>query len=246
MPWPTPRDSPPVPPGASYPDVPALVVAGQLDSTTTPFAAEATAMRFPKATFVNVAFGTHASALFQSALGLPDGICARDLMRSFLENPRYPIEDPGCSAESYRALGNFPLIVAEVPPATDTTLGAPERLLVAAAFNTAADAVARRNLWAWMLAGVPSEPGLRGGEVSFDDANRAFNLTDVHFVEDLAVTGEIQLDEADVATAVLQVTDDDGTIDDVELLFQAFVAEDATRVTGTLNGSAFEASVPLP
>ena len=62
--WPRPsRVDPPVPPGADFPDTPVLVLAGDLDSLTSPEGARQTADAFPNSTYVEVAKMTHVSAL---------------------------------------------------------------------------------------------------------------------------------------------------------------------------------------
>lgn len=187
--WPTPRESPPVSPGARYPDVPTFVVDGELDTTTPPWDAAAVAQRFPRSTFLNVRFGTHASAF---GLWGPYSECVREAMRSFIARPRHPFPDPGCDGESYRALGRFPGAARELPPGRGWGLHGPARRLVAAAFATAADALARRNPYASLLSGLKQEPGLRGGHVRFDDEVRTIHLADVRYVRDVAVTGDIR------------------------------------------------------
>src|SRR5262245_1488080 len=54
---------PPDPPGAVYPDVPTLVLNGDLDTITATSGAEEVARRFPASTFVGVANSVHVTAL---------------------------------------------------------------------------------------------------------------------------------------------------------------------------------------
>ena len=62
--WPAPhRWVHPVPPQATYPDVPTLVLVGDQDSLTSPEGARDTANAFPDATFVETANMVHVSAL---------------------------------------------------------------------------------------------------------------------------------------------------------------------------------------
>ena len=234
LPWPAPRPSPLVPPNATYPDVPVLVVNGQLDTTTPPADAAAVAARFPRATMIEVPFGDHASAF---GLWGPYSQCVRDLMRRFLTS--FDTRDPGCSAENYRALGTFPRVTRDVPPALGVGVrGGQEGRLVAAAFGTAVDALARRNPYASLEAGLVEEPGLRGGQIRFDDTNGKVVLTGVRYVSDLAVTGHVSYG-AGPATAVLQVGGHE-----LRLTWQPFRAESATTVTGTLDGRRFVVRVP--
>ncbi|RYI99117.1 MAG: alpha/beta hydrolase, partial [Actinomycetales bacterium] len=88
--WPTaPADNPagPVrPPGGSYPDVPVLVLSGELDSITTPAEGALIVEQFPDATQVVVPNSFHVTAL-----GDTDG-CASALVRRFVRDPD---EEPG-------------------------------------------------------------------------------------------------------------------------------------------------------
>lgn len=231
--WPAPRPSPLVPPNATYPDVPVLVVDGQLDTNTPPAGAAAVAARFPRATMIEVPFGEHASAF---GLWGPYSQCVRDLMRRFLTS--FDTRDPGCSAENYRALGRFPRVTRDVPPALGVGVRGQERRLVAAAFGTAVDALARRNPYASLEAGLVEEPGLRGGRIRFDDTNGKVVLTGVRYVSDLAVSGHVSYG-AGPATAVLQVGGHE-----LRLTWQPFRAESATTVTGTLDSRRFVVRVP--
>jgi pimeloyl-ACP methyl ester carboxylesterase len=235
--WPTPRPSPPVPPGAAYPPVPTLVVNGELDTTTPPWDAAAIAARFGRSTFVNVRFGTHASGF---GLWGPYSECVRDAMRSFIARPRHPVADPGCSGENYRALGTFPRTARDVPRALGLR-GSGGRL-VAAAFATAADALARRNPYASLMAGLTEEPGLRGGQVRFDDQARTIQLDGVRFVQDVAVSGRIRWD-GDAATADLTLSAGKGGRRALQFGWTPFRAEDVTRVAGALDGRRFVAWV---
>jgi pimeloyl-ACP methyl ester carboxylesterase len=62
--WPSPaRPDPPDPPGAVYPDVPTLVLNGDLDTITASSGAREVARRFPGSTFVEVVNSVHVTAL---------------------------------------------------------------------------------------------------------------------------------------------------------------------------------------
>ncbi|MHB1166223.1 MAG: alpha/beta fold hydrolase [Candidatus Nanopelagicales bacterium] len=70
----------PGPPTGSYPDIPALVLSGQLDTITTPAEGAMVARQFPRARQVIVANGLHVTAM-----GEPGG-CAAGLVRDFLRD----------------------------------------------------------------------------------------------------------------------------------------------------------------
>jgi hypothetical protein len=102
------------------------------------------------------------------------------------------------------------------------------------AFATASDALARRN---------PNErdatkqaPGLRGGTVTFDDANRRILLRDSRFVNGVAVSGEIRLPAQDGIAHANLTTSSGQTL---QLSWRPFQAHDIVIVTGTANGRPF-------
>jgi hypothetical protein len=191
--WPTPRASPPAPPDADYPSVPVFAVSGDFD-TWRPAEVAKLNHRFPESTLLHVRYGSHALA----AGAHPHHECVRKVARAFLEAPRHPAPVPaepgGCDAENFRAVGSFPREGAALPAAEAADLSDQDRRLVAAAFATATDAVARRSPQdAFGRMRPKTEPGLRGGEVRWDPETRTIALDQVRFVGDLAVTGTVRL-----------------------------------------------------
>jgi pimeloyl-ACP methyl ester carboxylesterase len=243
--WPTPRESPPVPPGAAYPSVPVLASMSDFD-THRPHEVAEVVGRFPMSTLLHVRYGGHALAMGPHSYR----VCVRELVREFLADPVHPARAPatsdpdGCDGENYRAVGSFPRTTSEVPPAEGADLSGSDRFVVAGAFATAADAVARRNPFDQVFR-PPEEAGLRGGRVLWDRESRIITLEDVRFVEDLAVTGTVHLDPDGRAAAELTVLGPDGRSRTLEMEWRAFVAENETSVTGRLDGSEFAARVPL-
>lgn len=169
-------------------------------------------------------------------------------MRAFLAEPRHPAPTPAepgsCDGESFRAVGSFPRTVAAVPAAVSRNLSERDCRLVAAAFATAADAVARRNPNDAMLRPA-TESGLRGGEIRWDRQTRTITLHEARFVEDLVVTGTVRLDPEHRATAELRVVGPDARPRELVLRWRAFVAENQTEVAGRIDGSEFAARVPI-
>lgn len=243
--WPTPGEDPPAPPDAPHPPVPVLAAASDFDTWSPDQVAEAVG-RFPSSTLLRVRFGGH--ALAAGPWGYSE--CVREVMRSFLADPRHPVpvpapDDPsGCDGESYRAVGSFPLTVADTPPADAEHLSPAERHLVAAAFATAADAVARRD----PTDRVPrprEEEGLRGGYTRWDPEARTITLDEVRFVEDLAVSGTIRIGPEHDTTAEVAVVGPDGAARELTLRWRAFLPENETRVAGSIDDKGFTARVPL-
>ena len=89
--WPGPRVADPVvPPGATYPAVPTLVLNGDLDNITASSGARVVASRFPRSTFVEVANSVHVTAV-----GDRDD-CAAPIVRRFIR--RLDAGDTSCAA----------------------------------------------------------------------------------------------------------------------------------------------------
>ncbi|MFI6503613.1 alpha/beta fold hydrolase [Nonomuraea typhae] len=227
--WPTPRHSPPRPPGQALPSVPVLVMAGELDIET-PADVAGTMRAFPNATVIAVPFGGHNLAGTPG----PMGDCARDMLRTFLTTKQ--VADRRCTAENYRALGRFPQRLADVTPYPAAELTTAQRRILAAAFATAADATARRNPNAGLPTGPAeppspaSQPGLRGGHVAF---GTDIALDNVRYVEDLPVTGPITLTPEGRATAALRA-EAGGRTHRITLTWEAFSLD--TEVSGTFDG----------
>ena len=90
--WPGARGGlPPVPPGATYPAVPTLVLNGELDNITTTPQARQVAAQFPGATFVETRNTVHISAISDR------DHCAEPLVREFIRRLRWstPAARPG-------------------------------------------------------------------------------------------------------------------------------------------------------
>ncbi|MFI6908737.1 alpha/beta fold hydrolase [Nonomuraea sp. NPDC050394] len=225
--WPTPRHSPPRPPGQALPDVPILVVAGDFD-VNRPAEVERSLRVFPNATVIRIPFGIHA----QSFLPSPLGDCVRGMLRTFLTTKR--VVDQKCTGENYRAVGAFPQRLKDVAPHPARTLSPSRRRILAAAFATAADATARRNPQAFYHFGRTNEPGLRGGQITF---GQDITLDGVRLVRDLQVSGPITLTPDGRATATL-TAETGGRTHEVTLSWTAF----STRrsVSGTFDGIPFE------
>ncbi|MFF5204536.1 alpha/beta fold hydrolase [Streptosporangium sp. NPDC000396] len=234
--WPTREDAPPLPGTARYPRVPALAIGGQLDAATPPGGAIQAARRFG-GTALTVPFGAHVGASFgQSEVHT----CLRSAVRSFLAAPG-PVADGRCSAENYRALGRFPRASQDLRPARAEGLDAERRRLLAAAFATVDDAVARSNPNGMPATGDTSVAGLRGGRI--DHGAGVVRLTGDRFLSDLAVSGEIRLNAAGRASATLDVTRDRSTAK-IVIVWTPFQAADSAAVSGTFDGVAFDGTVP--
>jgi pimeloyl-ACP methyl ester carboxylesterase len=162
---------PPVPPGGRYPDVPVLVLSGELDSITTPAEGALVASQFPDARQVVVANSFHVTAVGDT------DVCAERIMRAFVARPsgRLP---RACAAkvEPVRALGRFPGPLTPHPSA---------REVARAAALTVADLQDR-----WWNNYSGHGVGLRGGTWRYTGYNVVhFRLHGVKLLNRLPVSG---------------------------------------------------------
>ncbi len=181
--WPVPsRWVHPVPPRATYPNVPTLVLVGDLDSLTSPYGARATAQAFPNSTFVKVANTTHVSALVDFDQ------CASLLVRRFVQ--RRDAGDTSCAADYHenRTVDRFARYASQLGWKD------PQRRAARVAASTVADIMAR---W-WILSGdhgVGLQGGrftTRGGYYSGTPPVVTWRLHGVRWVRDVAVSGRMR------------------------------------------------------
>jgi pimeloyl-ACP methyl ester carboxylesterase len=180
--WPAPsRWVHPVPRDADYPDVPTLVLAGDLDSLTSPEGARMTARAFPDATYVEVANMTHVSALVDFDQ------CASRIVLRFVRTKR--AGDTSCA----RRYHENRLVETFARQATDLGYAGPRRRTARVAAATAADVLAR---W-WSMAGRHGV-GLQGGRFftiggafTADRPVARWRLSKVRWVRDVAVSGRM-------------------------------------------------------
>lgn len=184
--WPSPADGDTVvPPGATYPDVPTLVLNGDLDTITASSGAREVARRFPRSTFVEVRNSVHVTAILDADR------CASRIYVRFVR--ALEAGDTSCARRipELRVVPSFPARLAAVKPAWrragDASIVA-DRRLAAAAAATVADVIAR-----WWLNYDGDGVGLRGGTWSYDgDDPVAFSLRDVELVAGVRVSGTVR------------------------------------------------------
>jgi hypothetical protein len=200
--WPAPthdRD-PVVPEGATAGDVPALILAGDLDLLLTLKQAGSLRRVFPNARVVEVRGGTHITVFS------PQGDCVRPIVHRFVN--KKSLGDLRCLRQvaiTFPAVGRFPETIAEArqadvaspeddSAATDRRIG----FLAAAAVT---DAFRRAFI------GGPTDHGrgLRGGfaNYDFDDSAALFDVALDSYANDLAITGRGRYD---FATSFLDAT----------------------------------------
>ncbi len=176
---------PPRPPSGAYPDVPVLVLSGEMDSITTAAEGDLVAAQFPDARHVVVRNSFHVTAL-----GDTDG-CAERLVRVFVRTREVPGRLRACAERvpPVRALEAFPRRLSGVPSARGS--GSEQgRRLVAAAALTAADLPDR-----WWSNYSGHGVGLRGGTWRYrGDRVVRFTLRGYRLVPGVPVGGTVRWD----------------------------------------------------
>ena len=160
--WPVaPADNPagPIRPTVGYPDVPVLVMSGELDSITTAAEGDLVASQFPNARHIVVRNSFHVTALSDR-----DG-CGERILRAFVRAPGSERRLSRCAktVQPVRALGLVPRTLGHITPARAAReLPVKVRRAGPAAALTVADVVDR-----WWHNYDGSGVGLHGGTFSY-------------------------------------------------------------------------------
>src|ERR1700722_1821997 len=229
-------------PDAPYPEVPVLVVSGDLDNMTPVADGAAAAARFPAAHHVVIMNGFHVNALPHSR-----SECGALLVRRFLAT--LSTEDDSCAAgvEPVRLVARFARRSEELPAAQALPGNqADEALLrvVTAALQTCADAIARAR-----DNGAGQGVGLRGGTLTVEAAGAGYHLLlhQVRWTSDVAVSGEVTWGgrggEVHAALTVLAPAAARGKL---KLQWSEAGAASRASVRGTLGSQTVAAAAPAP
>jgi pimeloyl-ACP methyl ester carboxylesterase len=232
----------PLVPDAPYPQVPVLVVSGELDNMTSVADGAAAAARFPRAHHVVVANGLHVNALPHSR-----DECGARLVRRFMAD--LSTDDDGCAAEvpPVRLVPQFARHAIELAPARalpgNEAADAALRV-VSAALLTAQDVIVRAG-----ANGPGKGLGLRGGTFSAAGAGSGYHivLREVRWTEDVVVSGEIDSPaRTGVVHAVLELSAPQGERGKLEAQWPEGVARPRATVRGTLGAHAVVAEASAP
>ena len=228
----------PVPPRVRFPNVPVLVLNGDLDTITTPAEGAKAAALFRRGTHVIVANTGHVTALDDF-----NG-CAAVMVRRFTLTGRV---DAGCAVgvPALHLIPAFSRTVAEVAPATPQRGNrAPERELraAAAALLGAADVLERS--YAFEL---DSGSGLRGGSYTASPGNASdrATLSSVRWTNDLDISGTAELD-ARAASARAHLTLAGVSTGTVEAAWPTSGSAAQATLEGTVDGYSLRASMLAP
>jgi pimeloyl-ACP methyl ester carboxylesterase len=242
--WPAPAyPDPPVPPGASYPSVPVLVLDGDLDMITPLGDATRAASLFGNSTLVTVRNAGHVTALADY------NDCASGIVRHFLRT--LAPGDLSCAERTaeVHVVPEFPSSLAGAPPAEPAGRGdhstPRDRRGAWAAAWAAGDALAR---W-WLMYGANGH-GLRGGRFTAAGDYLAYEpirlrLRGVRFVGDTAVSGTVDWDRrAGTVRARLRLSGAaSGTL---RIAWSTRAAHAIASLRGTLGGRVVRLQTPAP
>jgi pimeloyl-ACP methyl ester carboxylesterase len=171
---------------ARYPDVPVLVVSGELDNMTSVADGADAAAHFPRAHHVVIANSFHVNALPHAR-----SACGATLVRRFMQSPSTGDESCAAAVPPVRLVPRFARRAEELAPAqamAGNHAGERELRLVAAALLTCEDAIARAS-----ENGAGVGVGLRGGRFTAAESGDGYRLTleQLRWTEDVRVSGRI-------------------------------------------------------
>jgi pimeloyl-ACP methyl ester carboxylesterase len=243
--WPVPPPAypqgDPLPANPVFPNVPTLVLSGDLDSVTSPEDASQAAAQFPNVVHLVVPNLTHVTAYYYSDVGyLPDGgdttRCVARIVRRFIT--QLSTGNTRCidGVRPLRTVPRFARSVDELEPLEPrrgNQAGPGELRSAAGALETVGDVFARFLI----TYGIGS--GLRGGEFTYrqKDYGYEFHLKRVQWTDDLQVSGTLRWYTAsgDV-TADVKLLQNGRNAGSLSFAWNDVDSDAIATVTGTLNG----------
>jgi pimeloyl-ACP methyl ester carboxylesterase len=238
------------------PKTPALMISGELDSTTPPGDARLARDRLgPSVRFVSIPNSGHVSSTYDA------NDCAQRIVRAFIASPARVL-DTSCVKRipEVRAIGVFPLTLADQPPASPWRgdgAGDREARLAALAVGTLGDVLQAARFLAYDYPSCGEGycgSGLRGGRfVGSNDLSRIV-LTDAAYSRDSAVSGAVSVLHAPFATAGglvsarVRVQLNDGTLsEDLSVRWDERQSRALAIIDGrSSSGHAIHETVPAP
>lgn len=234
---PTPSD-PVLPPTPVFPDVPVLVLHGDMDAQISTEQDQEIADQFPHSTFIQVASSGHVTSGF--------GQCGTKISNHFLET--LEPGDTSCARTPetvWPAVGRFPLFAVDALPAAPVSGNYGTVLdlkVVSVAVGTMKDALQRTTLGS--TAGV----GLRGGTWTdtLGATSQVITLSGCMFSEDVSISGTITYGVDTSVSAILSVTRSGETLGTLNVtgFFLHTGPVGNFLVTGRIGGRQIAALVP--
>jgi len=227
---------------AAYPDVPALVVSGDLDNMTPADDGKLVVKRFPHARELLVPNGFHVNALPHSR-----SACPATVVRHFIET--LEPGDTRCvdSVPEVRMLPQFALHAGDLEPAralTGNAAGDDLLRIARAAVLTVGDAIARVDSNT-----TGSGVGLRGGTFKLAAAGPGDSLTlvDLRWTQDVAVSGTVTLPgRVGEARSDLTLVGPGGLTGMLAIRWQEGIARSRAQIRGRLGSSTVVAETGAP
>ena len=233
-------------PQTQFPDVPVLIIAATLDTSTTLEQNESVAQRFPHAQLVVLRNGGHPPGVFAG--------CVPDIYARFLRTLR--VGDTSCVRRDdpdRPAVGVFARRIADAPPAKPTRgdrSGDAQRRLATVAWLTVQDALRQSFRFPDMSRGTGV--GLRGGRFTEtfnpDKGVQRLVLHRLRLSEDVTVDGRVKVDVGKgTVTGRMSVTAPHGAGGTVRIVGRWFGLQNAAgsiSVRGSLGGHSIAVITP--
>jgi hypothetical protein len=231
-----------VPETSPYPEVPVLVVSGELDNMTSVADGSAAAARFAHARHVVIVNGFHVNALSHSR-----SECGAILVRHFMANLTSGDESCATAVAPVRLVPRFARHAGELAAAralAGNEAGEQQLRAVSAALLACEDAIARAR-----ENGRGNGVGLRGGTFTVSNAAGGYRLSlrDLRWTEDLGVSGRIDWPgRTGVVHARLVLQGAEATRGTLEVSWPEGVSEARAAARGRLGGRTVVAEAPAP
>ena len=246
--WPAPaHPDPPIttPPPYAPPNLPVLVLSGDLDSLTTPAEGRQTTRDMgPSARWILIHNDTHVNAMDD-----PVG-CASGLVQTFIRDPADLKQmNASCAGRTpeVRVVGTFPATLPRVTPATagpGDQAGRTGLRLAAVGAAAVGDAA-----WRWYYGDGVKGWGLRGGTFRFTGTGSriGIRLTQVRWTSDTQVSGTVRWNQASGQVwARLTIAGPGGTSAPIRLWYFDYVPHSVAHLSGHYRGQRIIATMPAP
>jgi pimeloyl-ACP methyl ester carboxylesterase len=235
-----------------FPNVPTLVLNGDLDAITSPEDGNEASSQFPNVTHLIVPNLTHITAFTNegvnvSPAGADNTLCTSKVVLNFVKN--LTPGDTSCipKVRPIRTVPRFARWANEVDPATPIkgNKGSVTDLrLASAATETVGDAIAR-----FLITFDGATSGLRGGTLTYEATDTGLNFTLDHarWTNDLAVTGSIDRDQStSMITAKVALTQYGTSIGNLSITWKDNDHDAIATLSGVINGKIINAQRIAP
>ncbi len=247
--WPAPQVAePPFPSGGLYPNVPTLVLNGDLDLRTDVYQAREVAENFPNSTYVEIPNYGHVTSVFEVDQ------CPSVIVRRFVRT--LDAGDTSCvdDISEHRVVRRFAARAADAPQASSASAAdrstARDRRAAYVTVETIADVIDR-----WYAVPGYSGAGLYGGKWWMDNtaslpvSSQTWNLklTGVRWTADVRVTGTGSMPRGSGTAAMTMRIRGAGTDPgSLTITWSTRAAGAIARISGTIGGRVVDLRAPAP